>query len=995
LAGTAAAALLAGMGTAALAQGAADQTETVVVSASRITASGFSAPTPTTVVGSEEIQQNAQPNVFNTVAELPALQGSTGTMVNNGGASGGLNGLSTLNVRGLGTNRSLTLIDGQRVVAANVGNLVDVSQFPQLLISRVDIVTGGASASWGSDAVGGVVNFVTQKNFNGVKGNVSTGVSKYGDETFGLVQLAAGTGFSGGKGHFEASVEAYHNDGIGPVSTGGGAGLPGGALSGGRCCQSFVGVGGQNDNLRPYAYTTPPRDPANPNAANNYFPQMTYLSGPINGSQTDNFSTYGLITNTALKGTMWLADGSTAQFRYGTQPNGQPCSTGSICMGGDLTNIYMGNTQDASMNRGVFYSRLSYDLTPDLTLYGTVSLGLVQTSLQPNPGHTAPTQFTIACGNAPGGPNAYLSADINAACVANKITNFSFGVSALTMPNYQRLHIQRRQRRYVLGADGNFDLFGNKWTYDAYFEHGENDLGLRFNYLALQPHFVAAVDAVKSTNGTIVCRSAAAQATGCLPINFFGNNAIDPAAFLWINPAHGSYQLTGLRQEAAAFTVNGTPFKTWAGDVSMAFGLEYREEAYRVVGDPYSDGVTATNPNTADYPGGDGLLSAAGNNWYEGNYHSGSGNYHVEEGFLELGVPLLDSPAWGKVDADLAGRATGYSTSGYNQTWKVGLTWDTPVNGLRLRALQSRDVRAPNLSDLFAAPISTSNSGLIDRSNGNSITVLGITGGNPNLKPETAQSTELGIVYQPEWLPGFNASVDYYRIGLKKKIGSLSNQQIIDGCQIGGNQSYCSVIQLTGVFGTPTGPFVRNLPFNLASEITDGFDIEMSYQSDLAWLDLPGNVTLRGLSTHVSKFIVDPGVPGTAIIEYAGNVTRNQGGDGGVPLWKNILSQSWSTDPVTVTVTERFFSDGAIDPYAIECQGYTCPAPTLQHATVNINHTQGPFFVDIGGSYKFGSGMQAYFKIDNITDYLPRTYTPSYEYDFVGRMFRVGLRFET
>ena len=187
--------------------------EEIVVSATRIKAAGFTAPTPTTVIGAEAIQQAAQPNLFAAVAELPSLQGSTGTTVNTGVTSAGNNGLSSLNLRGLGPIRTLTLLDGQRVVPAYVQGLADVSLFPQLLVQRVDVVTGGASASWGSDAISGVVNFVTDKRFEGFKANIQGGTSTYSDDRQGLLQVAAGHSFLEDKLHAQISGEYYSNGG--------------------------------------------------------------------------------------------------------------------------------------------------------------------------------------------------------------------------------------------------------------------------------------------------------------------------------------------------------------------------------------------------------------------------------------------------------------------------------------------------------------------------------------------------------------------------------------------------------------------------------------------------------------------------------------------------------------------------------------------------------------------------------------------------------------
>src|SRR6201999_3732977 len=208
------AAILALSASAALAQEGVEQ---VVVSSTRLQSAGFDAPTPTTVVSSADLEAQAKPNVFDAITELPALQGSTGVGYNTGSTTTGLIGLSALGLRGLSPLRTLTLMDGQRVVPGNYNGIVDVSQMPQMLIQRVDVVTGGASASWGSDAVAGVVNFVTDKKFEGFKMNAMAGLSTYGDMGNTLLQAAAGTSFMGGRAHFEIAGEYSYTAGVQPT----------------------------------------------------------------------------------------------------------------------------------------------------------------------------------------------------------------------------------------------------------------------------------------------------------------------------------------------------------------------------------------------------------------------------------------------------------------------------------------------------------------------------------------------------------------------------------------------------------------------------------------------------------------------------------------------------------------------------------------------------------------------------------------------------------
>ncbi len=194
--------------------------------------------------------------------------------------------------------------------------------------------------------------------------------------------------------------------------------------------------------------------------------------------------------------------------------------------------------------------------------------------------------------------------------------------------------------------------------------------------------------------------------------------------------------------------ISGDPFNSWAGPVSVAFGGEYRHEFYHVVGDAYGNGVSDLSPNNAEYPSDPLLDPVGGNNWYAGNYHNGRGAYNVYEAYIELNVPILDSETLGKANLNLAGRGTHYSTSGTVYTWKIGGTWNTPLSGVRLRAVTSRDVRAPNLSELFAALIATNvpNFTNLFTNPPTSVNITQSTLGNPNLTPEAARNTELGVV---------------------------------------------------------------------------------------------------------------------------------------------------------------------------------------------------------------------------------------------------------
>jgi iron complex outermembrane receptor protein len=365
----------------------------------------------------------------------------------------------------------------------------------------------------------------------------------------------------------------------------------------------------------------------------------------------------------------------------------------------------------------------------------------------------------------------------------------------------------------------------------------------------------------------------------------------------------------------------------------------------------------------------------------------------VKEAYAEVNVPLINSEAAGKANLNMAGRWTDYSTSGTVYTWKVGATWDTPVDGVRLRAVTSRDVRAPNLSELFAAPVTTTLPNFTNPFTGGALTVLQNVVGNPDLKPEIAKNVSIGAVLSnPSWLPGFSVSVDWYNIVLNGGISSLSAQQVVNFC-FAGLQQFCGAFNFAPAQGTA---FVNSQTFNLASIKTSGFDIESSYRFELP--SVPGRFTVRGLATNTHKFVTNPGIPGAVAIDSAGQ------NSGATPDWKVLAIQSWDTDRFALSVQERWFSDGRFGGTTteyVECKPGGCPVSTASRPTIDYNHMSGATYVDISASYKFGKGLQIYGKVDNL---LNREPTPSPQtntgldanpalYDLLGRFYHVGLRY--
>jgi outer membrane receptor protein involved in Fe transport len=944
----------------------------VVVTGSRITSSGFNAPTPTQVLGEAAIAKNAEPNVFTTIAQLPSLAGSTGTSTGTNSTSSGMQGLSSFSLRGLGTIRTLTLLDSQRVVGANVTGVPDISLFPQLLIQRVDVVTGGASASYGSDAVGGVVNFITNKKFEGFKANVQGGVTNYGDDGQYLFQFAAGHGFFNNRLHVEVSGEYDHEDGVYPGADGGfGQKLPSGRTW--YRTATFL----------------------NRNITNDGSPQ--YLVR--NDAQAYQYSKYGLISAGPLQGTAFDVNGRPFQFQYGGTgvPGRNAAGTvggcyaaGGFCVGGDLSgNVGIGTSLQSQLDRYDGYGRVGFDIDDNNEIYATVNVAQVDTFNQPNPGATK-SGLTIQCGVTNPLANPFLPTGIQNACSAAGITNFQFGTSNGELPRNITVYPTRKQYRFVGGADGKVNVFGKNWTYDVSYEHGENITDINVTNISLTPRYNAAIQAI-NVGGQIVCANPVARANGCVPLNIFGGQTPSDAALAYIEPGTGPFQHTRQVEDAFSGSISGEPFSLWAGPVSVATGLEYRNEFYHVIGDPYGNGVTAETPYSAAYPA-DPLLSTNGANWYAGNYHAGRGSYHVIESFLELNVPFLDSAALGKANLNIAGRATNYSTSGTVYTWKIGGTWETPIEGVRLRAVTSRDVRAPNLSELFAAPITTTVPNFTNPSNNTAITILQNQVGNTALQPEIARNTEAGIVLShPHWLPGFSASFDYYRIKVNGVISTLNAQQEVNLCFTGFSQ-FCSAFNLSPATGTP---FVNLQAFNLASIFTDGFDVEASYQMGLSGIGLPGRVTIRALATNVKNFITNAGVPGTIPTQSAGVNAGN------TPSWKLLGTESYDTDKFSLNIQQRWFSDGVYSNEYVVCSAGNCPVSTVQHPTIDNNFMPGAFYLDVSASYNLTKKINAFVKVANVFDHDPASSPQTNTgidvnqalYDTLGRFYRFGIRY--
>jgi iron complex outermembrane receptor protein len=709
--------------------------EEVVVTGSRISGNGYNSPTPVTTVTSEQLNLAAPQSLSASLNQLPAFRGSS-TSTNPGSSSGGNVGLDVLNLRNLGAQRTLTLLDGTRPVPSTAVGTVDISVLPQLLVKRVDVVTGGASAAYGSDAVAGVVNLILDTDFTGIKGEVQGGISRYGDNGAYGGALAWG-GDLADHLHLVASVDLYNRNG-----------------------QGF------NDSNRPW-------QEAAPGILNNptgVLPQQLVVPGDVRITA----ATYGgLINSGALKGTTIGPGGTLGQFNYGTH-------VGPVFgQGGDGTIESISNT--ASVNRDSLFAHLKYDISPDFSVYGEVQYGKVTTGFeQYYPWLYTSTSATIFSGN------PYIPAALQQQMTTKGLASIPL---AEIFSDYPVINTATDTivNQYTLGFNGK----AGAWSFDGNASIGQSKLKVTaYNSINFNTIY-AALDAVTDpATGHTVCESTlAGTRTGCVPLNPFGGNAATAAAIAYTTGTQ--YKTLTIKQDDVAFNVRRDLFSLWADPAKLAFGGEYRRLSANQVADA---GGTAPVDFTG-IRGGPTSLQGRTGIYLIADFAPISGEYNVKEGYAELGVPIIkDLPGANLLSVDGAVRETDYSTSGKVTTWKVGLNYK-PIEDVRLRGTFSQDIRAPNITELFTSRQFTFLGQVTDAATNAIVPASGFNAGNPDLQPEKAKTQTFGVVYTPSYFSGFQTSIDYFQIKINGAIASLNPQQTADACFQGSSVACANIIK--------------------------------------------------------------------------------------------------------------------------------------------------------------------------------------------------------
>ena len=955
-----------------------ETTETVVVTGSRVITDIANSPTPVTTVSTAQLLDTTPSNLSDALNKLPVFINSS-TQRNAGSASGNAGG-DFLNLRNFGPQRTLVLLDGMRLPAGNQNGSVDISTLPQELMSRVDVVTAGASSVYGSDAITGVVNFILDKNFSGIKYDLNSGISTYADGFQYKANLAAGTDLFGGRGHIEGAIGYQNQDGVLKEAR------PSGA-----------------ENLGSY------------NSGNNAAAPNTNIT---QAGQTVSTSA-GKITcsNCTVNGYEFGQPGIPTPIFYGVIPQtpGSTVTNTAIAEGcGDCAHVNNTSIFAATRNATAF-GRFSYDLFKDTTFFTQLSLAQANVFNYFFPEQQeASRQTTTYFKN-----NAFLPATTRLALGDDSATDPNWatdGTNTFQVSEWyndpNRVRATNAVTRNIISTTGLNGVLFKDFAWDAHYTHGETRLSTSGIRNGNNQFHDAAQDAViDPATGSIACYSDTAAAIaqfgnlypGCVPINTFGNNVTSNAANnYWSRTTH--FSESNIMDDVAA-DISGDVFQLPAGPVRVALAGEMRWLDYTIDSNASPTAVVnCTGLRLCGNGAGKGFVTnQAGVTqtlWDNNTLPSVHASENVWEFSGEVGVPILkDLPLVQNLNADFAGRYTNYSISGSVETWKAGL--DYHVNdSVRFRGTTSVDIRAPTLNDLYSPQVSSSAGFTDPLTNFNPGGVQVITQGNPNLVPETSRTYTGGVVLTPSFIPGLTISADYYNIKVKNAIGTVSgNSAIIANLCIASNGTspFCSLYVRPIAFGQPGYTSPANYPtailsqnLNAAFASTEGEDYEVDYSFNMADIDdsLPGMFNFRGL-VNVAPVLTSATFQG-APLQYGfgvGGTTPSQKGH--ATLLGTYTLGNWSVDAAwhwySGLTKNGVYGTGQV----FYAQNYVGSFSTMD------------FTLSKQITFDNGTAMSAYFNVQNAFNAIPPDVigsssnpgginTPIGE-DLMGRYFIIGI----
>lgn len=947
--------------------------DSIIVTGSRLSRSTFDSPSPVTTLNGDDLARRGVTNIAEAITELPSFRDSTGPQTQGFGSFNV--GARIVNLRGLGVTRNLVLVNGRRFAPTTREGSVDLNFVPSILVERTEIVTGGASAAYGSDAITGVINVILDDDLEGLKAEADFGISEEGDGERYHAALAWGTRV-GDRGHLVIGGEYADQKGIGNCFT-----------------RDWCTPGAVVTNLF-YA-----RDNGFPNyvRSNDNAGLRFNSGGVVYGGATNLFGTGGIT------------------FDENGQP--QPFDVGNPAfalfqVGGDILPAYIHANITVPVERYSVNAHFNYDLTDDITTfvegtYGHVNGELLQTAFfstgipiyADNPFIPASVRAVLPAGQQaqPTGPSSLQRPAAPAFAMARLFDDLARGFSTSEADTW----------RAAAGLSGSL---GSAWDWDGYYQYSRTDrLQQVENNLVVgdpatpvgNPALIAqsnalfyfAADAVVDpATGTPTCRALLSPdpalrqaAAGCVPLNLFGAGNYDPAARDYV---YGTLvEDITLDQHVVAANLRGSLFELPAGNIALAVGAEYRVDTIDVVHDPLSNLYAYFQNFGADY----------------------DGKTEIVEGYAELEVPLLaDQPFAQALSVNGALRQTHYDISGFGSylrtqvensfnatAWKLSANWE-PADWLRFRVSRSRDIRAPNFAELFLSSASSFTTVVNPFNPTQSVNPSLLNGGSPFVGPEKADTWGVGAILTPRGaLDGFRLSVDYFDITVKDYIGSPPGgfQNIINEC-FNGREAACSLLNDGSVAMGENITEIRNVSLNLEELRTSGIDIEADYRIDLQG----GNqLLLRALATYTDELTT---VAFGQEIDRAGQT--GAAGSISAPKWSANAFVTFLNPRFSATLQGRYIDGGVLNAEYIDPNdpGYS---PTLQNS-ITDNSVPSRFYLNLFGTAKLGPdwedgrGFELFFRINNLLNQNPPI-VPEFQFptnpvyfDTIGRYYTLGAR---
>ncbi|GBL03974.1 TonB-dependent receptor domain-containing protein [Glaciecola sp. KUL10] len=935
--------------TSLIAQESEADTETVEkiqVTGSRIARAEASTPSPIVTVSQEEIQRFGTPDLGSMLAELPAIAaGSTLIGNNNSNANAGL---SSPDLRSLGANRTLTLVNGKRHVAGTpFSSAIDTGTIPAAMIERIELITGGASAIYGSDAVSGVINIILKDDYEGteIQMNGTRDMESIDYQTHGFSVLSGSTS----------------DDGRGNVTF-------------------FAGYDRIKQVMRPQLQQAEANGTiANPDNTGEEDGIPDRLRVPFVGSEMIN--AFGVLNP--------FGGGPRITFNPDGSPRDQVSrdGTNSFAFGNFserfdsvfFTDEYINYIPDQTTM--TLASTFRYDITDDLRFYGDFKYVDKEIAQQFQPSF----RFGNISINATDNP--YLDEVTRQRLFDNGQTgNVQFSRFFDDIGNRSASN-DRKLFRVVAGFDGMFELSDTLIDYDVFYTRGETSNIRRTLNDLIPTNFTAALDSViDPATGEIACRSQVPSAQGegytdpaavnggnCAPFNPFGFGQASAAAVDFVS---GDVQREDeITQEAYGASLSfdsAELFELPGGPIGFAFGYEFREETANTITDEFTQQgffTSAPTPNS-------------------------SGGYDVEEFFGEVRLPILADMTFAEeLSIDAAYRSADYSHAGSADSWQVGFMW-APIESLRIRGTSGESVRAPNVNEAFSpqSPGFSNINDPCDRDNidndpdrtancaalgiplpfdaNDNVSIQTLSGGNPDLFSETATSTTIGLVFEPSFVENLTVTLDHYDIEIEDAIQQVSAQDILDNCvdATGGpDAAFCSAIDRDP--STNDVVLVRSGFINSSAFTTKGIEAQVLYSTDLSNFDLPGEVRLRLQANQLLE------LNEFAFQERPDEINVEDGEVGDPELqWRTSID--YRIDDISFNWSSRFIDRS----FTLDISpGGDIPEDTSPAFVPSI------WTHDFSVRYDYTENVEVFFGIRNAFNKVPPSYSFNALYDLLGR----------